>query len=794
MTDPIPSADFTDEVQQILKSPAAPDAFIANLRGQIQTRAEQMSPPIPVARPVWLRPAWMASMALLLVLFISTLVIGPQKVWAAFRGLFGYIPGIGVVQDVNTLRLLAEPVSLERDGVTVTIENAATDPDRTVLIYKVDGLSVIAANSAGEAAATGGVASLVLPDGTVFSSGIGGGNGWATGYRLRLTFEAIPAEFDHATLFIHRLQFMPEGAAPQDWQVDFQLVPAPADLKVMPVYEIPDPTPGSTPTFIPLPADTSSTQTLASLGITLALEQVIETETGYQFQGTIHWDESNGVVYVFASPYDTRLTSGEMEIPIEPVEYDAAVDPSSSNTATWAVVTNTKSFPGPVTITIPTLEVTRQVDVPFTVDLGEDPMMGQVWDTNIQLEVDGSSINLTAMQMQEGAAGTGELFLYFIAEPRIHGLSFFDPENYMEGFGGGGGGGSLGQGNPDYPDPSATFMSSFGYGKIPSGVRQLTITHVSTSLPVTEPFTWQPPAGAVTDTPFEIPAAALLTASAWQKLKDQPASSLPDGLGGTILLENAASGQPMPALLVSGLDGSRATQVDYGAWSTLSPDGRYVVYVRSSGPGLYLADLTTGTTVLIPNTEPGDYNPVWAPDSQSILFFRGGSEYDFYRIHPDGSDESLAIHTARLSSLGSWEPDGRHILLQSLTEDGIVVQEFNLNTGAVTDLFNTGLKKPVANPLISPDGEWIVYRGMEFGSSDYSLILVRRDGSQKRILADASLAVLPGGWSNNGEWLLASTHVYENGLVKDTPILIRPDTSEVLVLSNLTGQVKGWAQ
>ena len=57
---------------------------------------------------------------LALILFALALFSLPD-VARALRQLFGYIPGLGVVETGTSLRMLAQPVVAERDGVTVTI-------------------------------------------------------------------------------------------------------------------------------------------------------------------------------------------------------------------------------------------------------------------------------------------------------------------------------------------------------------------------------------------------------------------------------------------------------------------------------------------------------------------------------------------------------------------------------------------------------------------------------------------------------------------------------------------------
>ncbi len=68
--------------------------------------------------------------AILAPMIIGTLVIGPQRVYAAVLQLFGYIPGVGIVDQNSPIRLLAEPVSITRDGITVSVNQVVLTGNR----------------------------------------------------------------------------------------------------------------------------------------------------------------------------------------------------------------------------------------------------------------------------------------------------------------------------------------------------------------------------------------------------------------------------------------------------------------------------------------------------------------------------------------------------------------------------------------------------------------------------------------------------------------------------------------
>src|SRR5215208_3493684 len=78
------------------------------------------------ARPV------LAVMIAILALLLLTGVA-----YAVGRSI-GYIPGFGLVEQGTSIRVLEEPVSVTRDGITVTVTSAVSTAERTVIEFTVE--------------------------------------------------------------------------------------------------------------------------------------------------------------------------------------------------------------------------------------------------------------------------------------------------------------------------------------------------------------------------------------------------------------------------------------------------------------------------------------------------------------------------------------------------------------------------------------------------------------------------------------------------------------------------------
>ncbi len=174
MTNFVPSFTIQDKVRAALSAPEPSPVFIDRLEAQLLSPAGQGNLQ-KNRRPGWKdwvalrlrRPAWVTAILVILLLVAGLVVVGPQRVLAAFRQLFGYIPGVGLVDESAPIRVLAEPVSLTRDGVTVSVTSATLTTERTYLDFGAYGVSLAAyPKTEGGGGGCMEPAYLLLPDGT----------------------------------------------------------------------------------------------------------------------------------------------------------------------------------------------------------------------------------------------------------------------------------------------------------------------------------------------------------------------------------------------------------------------------------------------------------------------------------------------------------------------------------------------------------------------------------------------------------------------------------------------------
>ena len=174
----------------------------------------------------------MVSSAVILIALIF--FVGPQNVVAAFRSLVGYLPGIGFVQNTDQGYVLSAQVSQERDGVRVTVLEAYADLQQTLVVYEIYPLPPETASEIDAPASP----YLVLTDGSMLNLTHGDGGGKDGQWHEQLGFPPLENRTEVMTLIIPRLHGQAAGAAPENWQIQFRLVPAQENSRLRPAIDL----------------------------------------------------------------------------------------------------------------------------------------------------------------------------------------------------------------------------------------------------------------------------------------------------------------------------------------------------------------------------------------------------------------------------------------------------------------------------------------------------------------------------------------------------------------------------
>jgi hypothetical protein len=137
--------------------------------------------------------AFVTVLLILLVLLIG--LVSVPSVKAAIQRWIGYAPGIGLISE-GQIRVLAEPVSVTRDGVTLTVEEVWAASDRTHIQVSVEGWPWGSLVMEHPREGCLDPAILRLPDRELTHTQPQSSLGWATGYELKSLYAAIPSTVD----------------------------------------------------------------------------------------------------------------------------------------------------------------------------------------------------------------------------------------------------------------------------------------------------------------------------------------------------------------------------------------------------------------------------------------------------------------------------------------------------------------------------------------------------------------------------------------------------------------------
>lgn len=128
---------FESSLRNYFAAPAPESQFVDLLEVNLAAEASLMQ---TSRRRSW-KPRVVLAFAALILALVSTIgIIGPERVWAAVRGLLGYVPGIGIVPVSADAMVLVEPIEYTHDGVTLRVEQLLANSDNTLLTYRLSGM------------------------------------------------------------------------------------------------------------------------------------------------------------------------------------------------------------------------------------------------------------------------------------------------------------------------------------------------------------------------------------------------------------------------------------------------------------------------------------------------------------------------------------------------------------------------------------------------------------------------------------------------------------------------------
>ena len=448
MNNNLHSPAIEDEIKTLLASPKPGEEFVTRLSDQLKRQAAQQEK--RVVKPLIYRPVFIAFTVMVLSLLVSLLYFSPEAVYAAVRRLFGYLPGVGIVDENAPLRILKQPVSDTRDGVTISVNSAILTSKETQLNFDVIGVPP-SAYADKEHASSCPIPEeyLILPDGTRLDS-----------------YSPIPTDVDHATFVIPCIFNTLPDVVPTDWEIPLEFIAIPPEATILPVVE-------QQPT-VKTTTQASSSEISRSAPYTLLVDQFIKTDNGYILIGSFHaainldgWMQTTG-------PIQVEDANGQT-VPYS-VPDDIQISGDSIKQSPWVLEFNSTDVTFPITIHMPG-NVYTSVDPNLTASIefnaGADPQFGQEWDVKQDIVLGKYHILLDSIRASENG------YTFKFKYQNDAGGNITMPRVQIEGFesvGGGGGGG---------PDGGETNLD---FKEIPTGKLHVIFSDIYT---VIDNQTWQ---------------------------------------------------------------------------------------------------------------------------------------------------------------------------------------------------------------------------------------------------------------------------------------------------------------
>jgi hypothetical protein len=743
MTEKLTLSPFESEIRSLIATSEPQIEFIQQLSSKITSQASTRNTKYRTA--FFHKPAFIAFLIAILMMISTLFYFGPDVVYAAIYRLFGYIPGVGLVDQSAPIRVLKEPVSITRDGITISVNQAFLTAEKTDIRFGVSGVPLSAYP---RSETTEGSCMereyLLFPDSS----------------HAEIT-SPIPGEVNHVTLVIPCIFTTLPNTVPTDWEIPIEFIPIPEDVTVMPVKELRPTQENNSITPSPsLESDSGTSQPEQSV---LSVDKVIETDDSYILIGYILPDQiQNGWVQITGVPVIKDANGNKVDYTIPE---DIQIPYGEENQIPWVLKFNATQITFPITIYF-SGEVYTLVDshasAKIEFDAGSNPQYGQEWDLNQDFMLAGYRLRLKTIR----AGNDGYSFEF---DTRLNaGAILTTPSVQIAGYEAiGGGGGSGG--------------TSLAFEEIPKGKLELIFSDIFIlSDKLSWKIQWQPESIRA-DWPTPTPPAASICVNEnnFDKLSNPPFT-----LEGKVLVTEL---NPDINLVLSNLDGADKQVIGRNnRRGILSPDGSQIAYPGQDEIEIY--NLVTGTTSRIKGTSGYDLH--WSPDGSQLALENPTGKFGIFIFSLNGNLQKQ-ISNLGYESIAGWSPDGTilYYAIPGPSGNGYLLKSYCLESGEMSEMFtleDSSLKAPT--PAISPDGKWIAYRSRDFSK----IYIISIDGKQQHSILSLSanhFGISGVHWDQSGAWLGVSATEFDTQA--SLLYLIRPFDCTSYRINIINGELNG---
>ncbi|MBI9049322.1 MAG: hypothetical protein JEZ00_07880 [Anaerolineaceae bacterium] len=741
MREQVLNTNFDNQIVEAFAIPPINEHFVDLLYQKIVNEVEKREAR-NFSRRVTMRRFAMAMVALILVIF---LIIGPQRVYAAIMRLFGYIPGVGLVSESSDIRILKEPVSITREGITFSVNSMVLTPNESIVDFGAMGVPSWASANEGLERGCIELPYLLLADGTEIKV---------------VTGEPVPTDVWEATFVVPCIWGAYEDKTPTNWRLPLNFVPAPDDYVVLPVQDV---TPQITDTVESvIETETDPVEEINEELGSISIEKMIETEDGYILGGRLRpANPTDQIQQMGVKPVIRDADGKEVDysLPME-INMNELIQMERGDVIfAWAFSGSGVTFP--ITLEMHGLLVSSaqpEESVQIAISIPADMQVGTSLEVQKSFTLNGYDLVLETIRRSSNGYSFN-----FKTDGNAVGLSV-NIEGYTSQ---GGGGGWV---------VDEHFTRSLAYAQLPAGDLTLTLSKLTVSSEMqTWKTSWQP------EEARKFTEAIVPEGVCWHAELNDPIPKLAGQLQGNLVVTQYLD---QPQLVISALNGNEMKTIPNASWAEFSADGRSMAY--QVGSAIYIQSLDSGEEVSFAGFNVRDIT--WSHDGGQLAFANNGEQSGIFLLNlENGLSQQLTDYGYEY--IAGWSGDGQTLYysIPGASEAGFPLFALDLNGGESTQLFileNSSLKAPY--PRVSPDGQWVAYRDRE----NSSLYIKAMDGSDARMVMEKpGLAIGNLSWSIRGDWL--AINVYSADFAKPDIVLIDPFTCEVYQLQNLWGEVCG---
>ncbi len=168
----------------------------------------------------------------------------------------------------------------------------------------------------------------------------------------------------------------------------------------------------------------------------------------------------------------------------------------------------------------------------------------------------------------------------------------------------------------------------------------------------------------------------------------------------------------------------------------LSPDGRWIALtITEPKRDVWLYEISRGILTRLTRANAAAFNPLWTPDSRSILYTHEDPVYDVHRIPIDGSSANQPVLVTPWDKIASSiSPDGR-MLAYTQNQSGLAVYTAPLDGSARPRRF-TSSSVAQERAVFSPSGRWLAFEEESDGPDNVYLAAVDGSGGRRQVSLD----------------------------------------------------------